>query len=86
MLELYRKILSSVTRMKLKKISVDLDAKFKDGRFEFWVTVFGGHGENRGIAFYDFYEMDRMDKALKRVVDLIRKDDFSITCADDFKV
>lgn len=86
MLDLYRKTLTTISKLKLKNISVDMSASFNLDGFRFHIIVFCKYSDNRSFDFYDFYEIDRQEKAMTEVIKIIKTDDFDKIKAAVFNV
>lgn len=77
-LELYRRYLTIVSKLKLTNISVTMSIRFGDIRVaDIDITVFNKASNNKSFYIYGFEELEYAEKRLSGFVNAIKHDDFS---------
>lgn len=77
MLSLYRKIVTSISKMTLVSLHINVTLSWGRDMPTFDVTVFDGIHDNTSFTCYDFRDIGAQGKIFDELVRIIRKDDFS---------
>ena len=78
LLSLQRKTFNLISKIKLKKLSVSIDADFKADEFCFRITVFDESCYNGTLSVYEFQDVEESWESIKKVLQAIKTDDFSV--------
>lgn len=79
MLTAYKTALSAIAKIKLNKISIEIQADFDKDSLDFSITVFDKCRHNTTLSFYDFMSAEQISGNIKIMISAIRSDDFE-TC------
>jgi hypothetical protein len=86
LLSLYRKTLTTISKIKITTLQVDVSATFRQGEFRFHITIFDRIGNNKSLDVYDFSDINRAKIAVRRVISVIKTDSFANVEAENFRV
>lgn len=76
MLSLYRKALTSVSKIKCINVRINIEARFCPDELHFNITVYTKDIDNVGFDFYDFHSIEETTTNLNRAINVIKTDDF----------
>lgn len=82
LISMYRKAISSLSKIKCKNIIVDATIRIVGDEMSIYITTFDKHSDNCALALYDFLDTARCRSALERVIAAIRKDNFGVVKAE----
>lgn len=78
-LELFQKLLLEISGVKATKLKMVVYMSFclDPEHCSFGLTVFDADSNNKTISFYIFHRIDEIEEKIKRIIGVLKKDDFS---------
>lgn len=76
LLSVYRKSLTTVSKIKTKNLRVGLSVDMRNGAETVRFTIFEEKGNNRTFSVYDWQKADVVESIVYKAINLIKADDF----------